>query len=161
MAGTVDTSAKHISPLKLISLLVGTCEVSFVTAATQTSGNIQLLFAISAVAGIALVTLAFFVFLWYRPHTLLAPPEFKTADEMIAVIAALRRTTDNAAQQVDAITRNAQGVYASSEELRTLAERTKISWDAIHELESQLAQQAKDTKNQIEQAKAFAMFVAG
>ncbi|GII67227.1 hypothetical protein Skr01_73120 [Sphaerisporangium krabiense] len=84
--------SRQPNPLWIISLFLGTAEVTMGVAASRASGWAQGLFAVFSIAFPVGVAAAFFAILWKKPYVLYAPRDFggrANVGEFVAAMSAL------------------------------------------------------------------------
>ena len=67
---------RRLTPLWVISLLVGLTEATLGVAVTQTTGAVQVALTIFVVVFPVLIAAGFFAVLWYKPYAFYAPSEY-------------------------------------------------------------------------------------
>ena len=78
-----------ITPLWVISALLGLCEVVTGVVGTQVTGNIQLMLTIFVVVFPVLIAVAFFTILWIKPYVFYPPGDFEKETNVSEYVRAL------------------------------------------------------------------------
>ncbi|QUQ68291.1 hypothetical protein JJ691_60360 [Kutzneria sp. CA-103260] len=117
-----------LNPLWIISLFLGIAETTLGVAATQVTGWIQGLFAVSATMFPLLVSAAFFATLWKKPEVLYAPGDFPEHVPVPEFVHGIHRSVPGNLEEVGSVVRDTlesvlPGILAS-----------RVSPDAVEEV---------------------------
>ncbi|WP_132121625.1 hypothetical protein [Actinocrispum wychmicini] len=100
------TTPRVLNPLWIISLFLGISETTVGIAATQVTGWIQGLFAVSATAFPLLVSGAFFATLWKKPEVLYAPGDFPEHVPVPEFVHGIHRSVSSSLDEVSSVVRD-------------------------------------------------------
>ncbi|MES2899524.1 MAG: hypothetical protein V4723_07335 [Pseudomonadota bacterium] len=129
------------TPLGVILSFVGVCEaIGGATLSTSSwvaqNGTVQIILAAFMAVFPLTVACGFFAVIWFRPTHLLTQPNFASAAEGVMYIEALKGSAKRAIELETEM-------VATAEQMKAMSAHTKIAFDGMVDLQTQLNEQAK------------------
>jgi hypothetical protein len=118
---------RMLTPLWVVSLFISLTEAVLGIAAAQTTGGVQIALTAFVIAFPILISIGFFLLLWYRPHHLYAPAEYGHQVNVSDYVQAMtQRQVPSQSELFDAIQKAVQSTITST---NTVTELSKVVSD--------------------------------